>query len=223
MFVAKDYDSSFGVKLHNYFAARFGRKDLLREFCANNGIDYKPKRGRKYCLPEKYLIEHKEISYLSGVRDKLILSFYDDYRDAQRINTNEQKDLKARIDTENAIIEQLKDTLQSKQKLSFKESIDKLHHKSVVSSLKAKIQNEKREKAMLENRLSVKEAEYKDNLQNWNKQIEIIQKMLEMRRKSFEKQISKKVTAKLNYTGFYSVFDEYPDEVKKVLNGGLYE
>lgn len=225
MFVAKDYEMSVWVKMHNYFAGRFGRKDLLRKFCADNGIDYKPKKNHKYCLPEKYLIEHKELNYLSGIRDKLILSFYDDYRDVQNNNLNEQSELRNKIDSQSEIIETCKMRLKKNQGLlrKAKTPIDQIHYESIVASIKTRIQNEKQNKRFLEDDLKKMESEFKMNIQNWNKQIGIIEKLLKFRCKNFEKNISKLVRKELNFTEFYSCFDDYSDEVKKVLKGELYE
>ena len=61
MFVAKDYEIRNSVKLHSYFMGVFGRKDLMKEFCRHNGIDYKLRKDRKYHLPSKYLVEHAEL------------------------------------------------------------------------------------------------------------------------------------------------------------------
>ncbi len=224
MFVARDYDVSIWVKLHNYSVGRSGRKDLLRKFCADNGIDYRPKQGHKYHLPENYLIEHKELDYLSDIRDKLILNFYDDYRDAQNDNLTKQNSYKSRIESQNKIIEDCKARLKKNQGFlrRVKTPIDQIHYENVVASIKTRIQNEKQDKNMLENSLSALETEFKANLQNWNKQVEIIEKLLNIRCKNFEKNISKQIRKKLNFADFHSQFNEYSDEVKKILKGELY-
>lgn len=225
MFIAKDYEASIRIRMHSYFAGKFGRKDLLRKFCTANGIEHKIEYGRKYCLPEKYLIEHKEINYLSGVRDKLILSFYDDYRDEQNKNINLQEQLKKKIDEQASIIETCKARLANNRKLlgRTKTPIDQIHYENVVESLKTRIQNEKQDKARLEYELKNIKSQFKTNLQNWNKQVEIIERLLDFRRKNFEKNISKLIRKKLNFAEFYSRFDDYSDEVKKILKGDLYE
>lgn len=225
MFVARDYDVSLRVKIHSYFAAVFGRKDLLRKFCSDSGVDPKSTQGHKYCLPEKYMIAHREISYLSDVRDKLILNFYDDYRNAQRNNLSEQESLRIKVENQSDIIEQLKLRLQKNQRAlkSAKMSIDIIAFQSAVASMKARIQNEKNEKKALEKRLNAKKVEYNVNARNWSSQVNILEKALDRRRKAFEKNISKYIRRDLNYVDFCSIFDEYPKEVKKVLDGGLYE
>ena len=225
MFSAKDYEIGFRVKIHNYFAGRFGRKDLFRGFCEKNGIDRKKLNERKLCLPENYLIEHKEISYLSGIRDKLILSFYDDYRDAQKETIDSQNQLKQKIDDQDNVLEVCKDRLARNRMLlkRAKTPIDQIHYENVVETLKTRIKNEKREKAYYASELKKAELQYTTNIRNWDKQISIIEKLLKYRCKSFEKNISKIVRKRLGFTDFYSCLDDHSNDVKRILKGELYE
>ena len=226
MFVARDYELSNRIKFHNYVVGKFGRKDLLRKFCADNGIDYK-KNGKnyKYCFPERYLIEHRELNYLSGIRDKLILSFYDDYRDAQNDNLGLQEQLKHEIDSQDNLIEVCKTRLARSRALQkrAKTPIDQIHYENVIESLKTRIKNERIEKNRLQNRLKMEESQFRNNIRNWNKQIDVIEMVLDYSRKGFEKNISKKIRKRFDFTDFYSSFDDYSDEVKKVLKGELHE
>ena len=225
MFVAKDYEIKLWIRLHSYLAGRFSRKDFLRKFCTENGLDYKLKKGHKYCLPEKYLIEDKEISFLSGIRDKLILSFYDDYCEAQNKNLSQQEKIKEDIEIQKGVIETCRKRLLKNQALSknAKAPIDQIHFSNVVSNLKTRLRNEKQSKAYLDDELKRMELQRKANRRNWNKQVSIIEKLLDYRRKVFEKNISKLVRKKYKFSEFYSCFDGYSVEAKKAIEGELYE
>lgn len=225
MFIARDYDASIRLKLHSYFAAKFGRKDFLRSFCTSNSIDYNPRSDRRYILPEQYLIEHAEIKYLSDVRDKLILSFYDDYKKEQKDNIVARANIANHIETQDAILNVCKSRLAKNQALlkKAKTSIDQIHYEHMVESIKTKMKNERKYKNELKYESKQLEAQFAGSIQNWNKQIEIIEKMFDHRLAIFEKNISKLVRKKFNYADFYACYGDYSDEVKKVLKGELYE
>ena len=225
MFVAKDYEIRYSVKLHNYFKGVLGRKDLMREFCQHNGIDYKQRKDRKYHLPSKYFVEHAELEYLSGIRDKLILSFYDDYCDEQFDNIGQQSLIREKIDLQLAIINDEKMNLQRyRNKLKqAKTAIDIIHFENIIESTKTRIANEKNRKIEFEAELMNKKKEYRTNIDNWHKQISILESIFEVQRYSFEKNVSKIVRMKLNYTDFYSRLRDYSDDVRKIITGEIYE
>ncbi len=224
MFVARDYEFSNYVKLHNYFAGLFGRKDFLRVFCSRNGIDYKPVKGKRYVMPANYLIEHRELNFLNGVRNKIVASFYDDYEDIQLMNLKAHREKVEEIKQQNEIVQEAKNQndyyraklTEAKRK---KNSISIIHFQSMLSSQKVKIKNEK-------NRLPALEAEKKDlekkyvlNCENWKKQLEVLDNSFNDRKMRFEKNISKHVRDRLNYTEFYSELGDYSESVKTILEG----
>ena len=104
-----------------------------------------------------------------------------------------------------------------------KTPIDQIHYENVIESLKTRIKNERIEKNRLQNRLKMEESQFRNNIRNWNKQIDVIEMVLDYSRKGFEKNISKKIRKRFDFTDFYSSFDDYSDEVKKVLKGELHE
>ena len=225
MFTAKDFVIRKRVRIHSYFAGISGRKDLLREFCRRNGIDFKPRANYKYHLPKEYLIEHEEFTYLSGVRDKLILSFYDDYRNKQLDNMDQQTIVREKIDKQKDILEEDKCNLQKyrAELKKAKTAINKIHFENMIESTKTKISNERSLKTEYKNELLHLEKQYLNSTDNWHKQLIVLNNIFDLQRRSFEKNVSKKVREKLNYTDFRSQLYDYNEDVKKILKGEIYE
>lgn len=224
MFVARNYEFSNYVKLHNYLAGLLGRKDFLREFCSRNGIDYKPIEGKKYVMPANYLIEHRELRFLNGIRNKVIASFYDDYEDIQLTNLKAQRENTEEIERQKEIIQEAKNQCdyyrakltEAKRK---KNSISIIHFQSMLSSQKVKIKNEKNHLLPLEAEKKNLERKYVLNCENWKKQLELLDDSFNDRKMRFEKNVSKRVREHLNYTEFYSELGDYSESVKTVLEG----
>lgn len=224
MFAAKNYEFSNYVKLHNYFVGLFGRKDFLRVFCSRNGIDYKPIKGKRYVMPANYLIEHRELSFLNGIRNKIVASFYDDYEDIQLANLKSQREKAEEIERQNEIIQEAKNQNEYyRTKLAEakrrKSSISIIHFQSMLSSQKVKIRNEKGRLPALEEQKKDLEKKYVLNCENWKKQLEILEDSFNDRKMRFEKNVSKRVRKRLNYTEFYSELGDYSESVKAVLEG----
>ena len=224
-YTAKDFEIKWTVKLHNYFAGLFARKDLLREFCINNGIDYKPKANQKYAVPAEYIFSHSEIKYLSGIRDKIILAYYEDYKNKQLDIVQEIQKTNSDIKVENEILETEKATL-TKYKNSLKNTKDpqaRITLQNLVEVTKTKIDNEKIQLAEKEQNLENYKSINISNIENWQKQIDIVDNIFEIQKACFDKNISKKIAKYLNYTKVHSNIGEYGDSVKKILKGGVYD
>lgn len=224
-FTAKDFDVSLYVRLHNFFAGFFSRKDLLKEFCAKNAIDYKPKKDKKYKLPDSYLIEHGELKYLAGVRDKIILAFYEHYKKTQDANLQESKRLSGEIDNLKDIIDdyKIKLTTRKKQLASTKDPLERIHLQDAIGGLETSITNDKNNLATLETEYEAHHNLQKSNLKSWEKQIDIVNNIFSIRKEIFNRNIGRKVVKRLNFTKFYSKYQDYSDSVKQILKGEFNE
>ena len=224
-FIAKDFEVSLYVRFHNFIAGFFDRKDLLKEFCTKNAIDYKPQKDKKYKLPDSYLIEHGELKYLAGVRDKIILSFYERYKAAQDLNFQESKRLDAEIDNIKDIIEDYKIKLatRKKQLASTKDPLERIHLQDAIGGLETSILNEKSNLASLESDLEQHRNLIKSNIKSWEKQIDIVNNIFAIRKEVFNRNLSRKVVKYLNFTKFYSRYQDYSDSVKQILKGEFNE
>ena len=224
-YIVKNLDLSSRIKLHNYFSGRFGRKDLLKDFCAKNGIDYKPIKGHKYKLPEVFLIHHGELKYLGDIRDKVILANYERYLIIQKDNVREVQSLLGSIKNQKEIIEDHKErlTTRKRQLANVKDPLERIHLQSTVAELATSIANESDELTRLESNLNEHYSILNENTSNWIKQIEIINSAFAIRKEKFNRNISRKIIKELNFTHCISEFPDYSDSVKAILKGGYDE
>lgn len=220
-YIAKDFDINLYVRLHNYFIGLFGREDLLKDFCTKNDIDYRPKKDHKYKMPDSYLIKHGELKYLSGIRDKIILSFYEKYKKLQDENQQECQRLEGEVKNLKEIIESNKSKLSScKKKLSVtNNSLMRVHLQDQIGGLETSIENEKSDLIELETTVKNHKATIDNNIANWNKQIDIINNIFAIRKEVFNRNISRRIAKELNYTNCISEFLDYSDSVKPILKG----
>lgn len=220
-FKAKDYEATLYTRLHNYFAGLFGRKDYFKSFCHNNGIDYPLVDGKKYRVPDSYLIEHSELKFLAGVRDKSLLSLYDKYKDYQLKTTQEINKTQSQIANQEDYIESLKEHLKRiKEKLAReKDPSNKLRFQKNRGCLESKISNEKSTLAEYKQQLNSFTKILQSNTDSWIKQVEIVDSIFELRKNAFEKNLTKCIRRILNYTDFVCVLPSYSNSVKQILKG----
>lgn len=219
--VKRDLEISFVVKIHNYVAGLLGRKDLLRGFCAKSGIDYKPKVGHKYVLPDSFLIEHDELKYLGNIRDKDILGFYVEYKNCQFEIGKQIGETRGDIAIQDERIEMTRNKLKKLQGsvTGARDPQLKIKLQNDVGLAKTALNNEKAEGERLTARLDGLEAELVNNQKNWRKQVEMIDSLFEQQKGRFVRSISKKVRVLLNFTDFKSELPAYSDSVKQIIEG----
>lgn len=225
MYTAKDCDIKLHIKIHNYFAGLFSRKDLLKEFCENNGIDYKPIVGQKYKTPSEYLFSHREIKYLAGIRDKIILAFHEEYKKEQINILQAQREAQSDIAVQKEILEANKEELAKHRNelRSAKDPLTRITLQNKIETEKTKIENGKIQLANREQELKEYNVSFKNNMDNWNKQIDIINNAFEMQKSLFDKNASRKISKYLNYTKVHSNYEDYSDSVKQIIQGEIYE
>ena len=224
-FIATDYTPGTYMIIHNYVAGLFARKDVLKDFCSKSGIEYKPKPGHKYVVPSEYLLEHTEIKYLSGLRDKKILIFYEDYLKQQTGILREQKTIRGEAEVQDQIIEAASKDF-AKKETSLKDAKDpqaRITLQNLTELARTKVNNAKLAKTELETKLAECDTMIAANFKNWEKQVDIINKAFDIRRSRFEKNASKRLMRILNYTGTYSKLDDYAESVSKIVKGDFDE
>ena len=224
-YIAKDFETSLYVRIHNFLVGFFSRKDTLKDFCTQNTIDYKPIKDKKYKLPESYLIKHSELKFLSGVRDKIILSFYEHYKEAQDKNVQECQRLISEINNLNDIINDYKERLatRKKQLTAMKDPLERLHLQDAIGGLETSITNEKTNLAELKNKLEEHRTLINSNTMNWEKQIDIINSIFTIRKEVFNRNVGRRIVKYLNFTHFKSEYQPYSDSVKAILKGEFNE
>lgn len=225
-FIAQNKDVNILVKLHNYVASLFGRKDVLKDFCVKSGIDYKPIKNKKYNLPStQYVIEHDELTYLGDIRDKSILALYEKYVDCQLETEKECRAIKNNCKIQEEIVQSAKDEKQrlENKKKSATKPIMKVKLADSIGVIKTKIINETRDLTELENQYDAEATILETNRKNWLKQLEIIDTLFQLRKERFDKSISKKIRKHLGFTNCHSYLPDYNDSVKATLKGEYHE
>ena len=216
-------DIRWTVKIHSFIVGFFARNDLLKEFCENNGIDYKPIKDKKYVLPSEYLFSHSELKYFGDVRDKLILAFYEDYKKKQiDIIQNIQK-TESDISIQEEIINNDKEELNKFQTelKSAKDPQARITLQNSIEVAKTKIKNGKIQLNRYEQTIKDCNIVKAENLSNWKKQIDIIDNAFNIERANFDKNASKKIRKYLNYTKVHSKIADYSNSVKQIIDGGF--
>lgn len=221
----KVFNLSAYIRTHNFMSGFFGRKDLLKDFCTKNGIDYKPKRDHKYKLPESFMIRHGELKFLSNIRDETILSLYERYKKTQKDNEIEWKHIKEKIKNQEEIIADQKErlTTRKRQFSATKDPMERIFLSDTIASLTTNIANQNSDLADLEKELDECQSAIASNMANWKKQISVIEGIFNVRKDAFNRNIGKKITRSLNFTHFISEYEPYSDGVKAILNGDYNE
>jgi predicted RNase H-like nuclease (RuvC/YqgF family) len=161
------------------------------------------------------------LKFISGVRDKSILSIYDTYKDYQIETSKKINEVIGKIDNQEDYIESIKEKYSStKQKLSRERNPQgKLKFQKDKDYLESKIANEKSALTELKQELSALEKTKQANIGNWIKQIEIVDGIFELRKDAFEKNLTKRIRRTLNYADFICLIPEHSESVKKIMKG----
>lgn len=224
-YIAKNYNTGFFVRIHNYFAGLFARRDLLKEFCTNNGIEYKPQRGKKHVLPASYVFFHGELKYLGNIRDKALLSYYEEYMNDQLALERIIHQNKSDLELEKNILEHNTGTHVSIQN-RLKNEQDPLRRITLQHQremAKTKIENNKIRISELKQNIEDAEKIQDANRKNWLKQVAIIDGAFDIRRDRFSRNASKHIRKYLNYTDVHPEIIDHNDSVKGILKGEINE
>lgn len=224
-YAANVVNISWTIRVHSAIVGFFARKDLLKEFCLNNGIDYKPLKDKKYVLPSDYLFSHSELKHFGNARDKLILAFHDDYKKKQVNIMQNIQQAESSIAIQKEIIDNDKEEL-GKIQAQLKGAKDpqaRITLQNLVEVTKTKIKNGKIQLSEYEQIIKDSNIIRMANLSNWKKQIDIINNAFNAERAIFDRNASKRIRKYLNYTKVHSELADYSNSVKQIVEGSLDE
>ena len=129
------------------------------------------------------------------------------------------------ISTQKEIIQTAKESrITLKQKLkSAKLPIVKIKLQNDIGIIETKITNETTALTELKNQLDTQDSILDTNLQNWQKQLEIIDTLFKIQKERFDKSVSKRIRKYLNFTNCHSYLPEYNNSAKATLKGEYHE
>ena len=224
-FEAKDINLSIWTKLHNYVMGRKGRKDTLKDFCRKSGIKYPVVYGENNHLPEYYMVENAEYTYLGKIRDKIILAFHEEYMNKQRLVHGLKLKIEAEVAKEEKAVQDEEKQLAGLKKdlANAKDALSNITFAGRIATQEAKIKNEEDRLRDCKRKLKSAEAKSEDNLKNWQKQVEIIKNTVGIQEQVLLVNITKKIRKKLNFTEFKYNMPIYGKSVQEIIDGDYHE
>ena len=220
-FIAESFTFDWRVRFRVWRHGIADRKITTKQFCFQNGIEYPPRFGEHYNLPDHFLIDSKKIEFLGIVRDNILLEQYDGFKKKQENITIRISELDKIIinndkylDEENERLEQLKNRLKNTE-----QPLEKISLESKIASQEAKVKN-------LEKDFDAKKVEkdsliqcFKDNENHWKKQIELTDGITDNEIEKYIRSATKKIRDSLNYAEFTYCSPEYGEAISKIIEG----
>lgn len=209
-------------RIKDFFVGFFDRKKYFKSFCAKNGIELPITKGKHYHLPVSYLVEHDVLNDNFDVCEKAILERYSNKYIVKQQKIDKQLiDVKTKIEDEKRVLKQEENQLQAliKKMNASKDSQLRLWCQSKMGTMKAKINNIKTTISELDSEKEKLEAQKKQNIANWKKQVEIIENEIYNQNRRFVLNLTKKITRKLGFTDYKYNVKTHSDNIKKILNG----
>lgn len=212
---------SFWTNVHDFFAGFSDRKDLLKRFCHENNIEYPVDTSKHHHFPDGYLIKTDEISYLSKLRDKIIIEQFESYKKCQNDIKQLLTSLNGKLEYEESVLPILKkEREQIVGKLSVeKDTTNKIFFEDERNKKDASIKNCMSNIDTIKADIQAEEDKYKENRKSWHKEVDYIEKVIDLQAKKYITNATKKIRRKLNYTIFSHVLDDYSDSVKELMEG----
>lgn len=220
-FTTKNIDFSLWIKIRSFLIGFFGRKATLRVFCQKNKIDYPVIPGKHYVLPEKYQIEHNEITYIAKIRDRIIQGIYDEYKRIQQNIDEEIKRLETEILNDTNVLENEKQKLEGykRKKSTSKDPSELLAVDSWIATSKSAVQN-------LENDINTKKANCEmlketgvENIESWKQQIENVSAAEDSQNNDFILNLTRSIIKKLGFKEFTYLEIDFSESIEKIKNG----
>lgn len=221
IYSSKNIDLSGRVRWHIFWSGLRDRKNTLKKFCLECGIEYPPKRSQHYVLPKSYMIESKEIEYLDKVRDNIIIANHNYFLKNSKNLIRIIKEVESRISNNEAYIE-------SEEKIfdSIKENLKKekdpsnlLGLQNNLSTQDAKLKNLVDDNSKWVNLRDELIKTKIDNHKSWLKQIDTICNAVDMYKDRYCNSATRKIQNILNYTTFSYQESSFNDELNKIIRG----
>ena len=221
VFVAEDIEFSFLVRVHDFFAAIFRRKDTLKTFCRDLKIDYPIPTNfnpNSKAFPDKYLIRADEIEYLGKNRDKITLAVYESYKQCQEKTTSDLVNEKKNLETETSVLAQEKErTTDLRKRLKdAKSALEKLTLDADIVESETRVKNTRLNITSIETEIEKDQLLLVENQKSWKNQVSQIDAAFDTQAKKYTLSATKKIRKKLNYTKFHHQIPEKSDDVKEI-------
>lgn len=224
-FTPENFELSFGSSLRLWWHGVMDRKNIMKRFCLDNGIDYPPDSSKHYVMPKSYLIDADEIAYLGKIRDNALLKQYDRYDKCQKDIMTLITEIKEKMTSEKAYIEHEKAYLTDLEK-ELKSATDSSNIISLESRKKsqvAKVENLLKEYSEWEGHRDALGQTMVGNLKSWEGQIGVTNGILDEKISAYCNSATKRIKNQLNFTIFKYVNPDYGDEIKKIIEGKEHE
>lgn len=214
----------FSVHIENWWRGISDRKNTLKLFCQQLGIDYPPTPRKKYAFPEVYVIKSDWIQYLGKMRDKVIANHSTSYHNANKRVQLKIDELNGQITQHNQYLAAIKSELQTSQnrlkverQKKDKNSLEVISLESSIANQKAKICNCQSEIEEVKKDQQVLQDILAGNKESWRKQVDIINSLTLQTAKKYSVYATKKVNQRLNYTNFDCNLPDYNEDIKSLI------
>jgi hypothetical protein len=222
-FEAVEVDFTVRVKISSAVSAVWRRKDMLKGFCYDNGVEYPPKTGKKYHLTKDGYVVHNlaYVEYLGGLGDKVIMAKYPIFmRKKNQVEVAIEK-ITAEIADEEKYIKKLRGRLlnmQSQLKV-VRNPLQIITLQNNIGNRDALIRNQSEELRNKKATLEALRKIAKGNVVGWKKQVGLIETMLVAAINRYVGSVTKGIRDTFNFTDFSFIMPEHSEDAEKAING----
>jgi hypothetical protein len=210
------------TKLHARLAAFHDKHVLYKQFTSDQHLDKLESENIGYHLPKSYPIVTNEIERLYQIRDKILIKHHhNDFKERQTAIDNRLKELenehellKNRRVAEKESLDELK-----AKKRSEKDPNNIIALESRISKAMTTLNNTDAAIKHCENQTSALVHAKKDNLDNWGKQVAMIEKTIEMEIGNYIKKATARNESAYGFTEFTHFVGKYDEEMQKIIKG----
>ena len=210
------------IRQRSWFVSKHDNRALYKQFTMDQHLDKLEKENISYHLPKSYPIVTNEITRLCNIRDRILIKIHhDEYSKKQIAIDNRIKELESEHE------------LLKNRRKSEKDDCDKLQNKirstndsnnyialeSRISKAESTLKNTDAAIKNCEDQVKILLHTKKDNLTNWNKQIAIVEKTIEMAISNYIKRATNKIESVYGFTEFTHFVEKYDLEMQKTIKG----
>lgn len=215
----------FRHRLENWWHGVRARRDTLKRFCMEVGIEYPPVHDKKYHVPAKYLVESSWIkNSLGKMRDDIIAkqsTAYHGINDKIRIVIDQRR---GEVERNQQFLAEAKGSLANAQnRLRAERTRKEPRHieiialESFINNQQSKVANYQKGIDELGTDIKALETQIASNRRAWQKQVEIIDTLMIKTAEKYVYYATKKINRKLNYTSFECKLPDYGASIKTIL------
>lgn len=210
------------IRLRNWLVSKRDNRSLYKQFTTDLHLDKLEKEEISFKLPEKYPIVTSEIKHLYNVRDEIIIKLHDkDYTKKQIAIDNRIKEYEGEYELLRARrIEEKQnyDKLRAKLRAT-KNSEDIIALQTRVNVASTKLDNTDAAIESCKNHVSELLRTRKMNLENWTKQVKLVEKTIDDAIIKYIERSTKKIKLSYGFTDFTYEEYGYENELQKIVRG----